>query len=161
MMLILANPVIARKRPAVPRQAPKTTHRILFSGCGGRAFRSICCLLGPAFADRRSFRFPAPKNDPLDRFLHGASSPLHPLLFKEQKYHPFGWYFFSLVAGEGLEPTTSGLSLRASLRFPKKSAGGSRRFPLPFSTAALALPRFFCHWQRSATRPNELRSSVS
>ena len=40
-------------------------------------------------------------------------------------WHLF-WYH-NVVAGEGFEPTTSGLSLRAALRCPKKSSG--LRFP--------------------------------
>ena len=42
--------------------------------------------------------------------------------------------FALLVAERGLEPLTSGLSLRATLRFPKKSSGF--RFSSIFSTAA-------------------------
>ncbi len=45
-----------------------------------------------------------------------------------------------LVAGIGLEPTTSGLSLRAALRCPKKSAGRCRVRSLTFSTAAVIAP---------------------
>ena len=43
-----------------------------------------------------------------------------------------------LVAGEGLEPPTSGLSLRAALRCPKKQAGVAAAI---FSTAAVIPPR--------------------
>ena len=63
-----------------------------------------------------------------------------------------------MVAGEGFEPTTSGLSLRARLRCPKTRSG--LRFSSGFSTAVHRRPCSFCHRQRAVSDPNELRSPV-
>ena len=65
----------------------------------------------------------------------------------------------NVVAGEGFEPTTSGLSLRAALRCPKKSSG--LRFPRFFRPLRYLPAAFFCPRQRRRANPNEPRSSAS
>ena len=80
---------------------------------------------------------------PKGRFGEMISFELHFEKWHEKTQKPL-WFlgflnrylfrFALLVAERGLEPLTSGLSLRATLRFPKKSSGF--RFSSIFSTAA-------------------------
>jgi len=93
-------------------------------------------------------------------WLHQVIASGLQFLSQQQKKTAHQWWtVFLVVAGEGFEPTTDRLSLRAALRYPENASG--LRFPCIFRPLRKSGLHFIRRRRREALIPNEPRSSDS